>query len=240
MLLGTGTATPHPLRAGSGAWLILERGHWLVDAGPGTLLRGAQAGVDLERIEGVILTHRHPDHAADLLPLLFALRARRRTAPLQLLGGPGTAQWLAEVQRAWTPWLSLRDAPVLVEELGATPWRRGDLSVLARPAVHPGGALHLRVAAEGRAIAWSGDTGPSPHLAEVAAKADLFLCECACIEQRECPKHLAPATVRAVLDEAQPQLTWLTHLYPEVDGPEALRAMGPHRVALATDLARWG
>ncbi|MEZ5987952.1 MAG: MBL fold metallo-hydrolase [Planctomycetota bacterium] len=55
---------------GTAGYLLVDGGEaTLIDCGPGTLLRLAQAGVAPSRIGRVLLSHFHPDHHADLLGL---------------------------------------------------------------------------------------------------------------------------------------------------------------------------
>ncbi|MGX1129721.1 hypothetical protein RKD49_001911 [Streptomyces glaucescens] len=55
--------------------------------------------------------------------------------------------------------------------------RHGDLLLTARAVVHDVPAYGLRAEAGGRALAYSGDTGPCAALTGLARAADLFLCE---------------------------------------------------------------
>lgn len=211
--LGTGTALPDPLRAGSATAIVSGERVWLVDIGPGALLRLATAGISIDQVQGVILTHRHPDHCGDLPALLFARRAARLDHPFAIWGGPGLVAWHRALAEAWSPWLHPHGAPSALYEVtqGRTATPFGDLEVW--PAAHSGGALHLRVRFEaGPILAWSGDTGPSANLEEAARNADLFLCECGAAPGEGSKKHLDPEGVRAVVGRAQPQRVWLTHL----------------------------
>src|SRR5271155_647388 len=54
-------------RAGS-SYIVLVGGtpRILVDAGPGAFLRIGELGIDLEKVDTVLLTHLHIDHSADL------------------------------------------------------------------------------------------------------------------------------------------------------------------------------
>src|SRR5215471_7365914 len=62
-------------RAGS-SYIVLVGGvpRILVDAGPGSFLRIGELGIDLEKVDTVLLTHLHIDHSGDL-PAFFNARA---------------------------------------------------------------------------------------------------------------------------------------------------------------------
>ena len=70
--LGTGTGVPSAERASPGCLLELPSARLLIDLGPGTLRQLARLALALTDIDGLMLTHLHPDHSADLAPLLFA------------------------------------------------------------------------------------------------------------------------------------------------------------------------
>jgi ribonuclease Z len=64
-LLGTGTPTPLPHRAGSGYLVRLDREMLMVDCGPGCGRRLLEAGVSPTQITSLLLTHLHYDHCVD-------------------------------------------------------------------------------------------------------------------------------------------------------------------------------
>jgi ribonuclease Z len=92
-LLGTGTPALDPKRF-SQSTLVQAGGLNLVfDAGRGSSIRLAQAGVNLGAIDGVFLTHFHSDHVvglADLWMTGYIPALGGRPGPLQLYGPTGT------------------------------------------------------------------------------------------------------------------------------------------------------
>jgi ribonuclease BN (tRNA processing enzyme) len=195
---------------------------WLVDGGSGTLQRCARAGVDPRRLAGGFYSHYHPDHCADLVPLLFAMRVgpEPRTTDYPIVAGEGFRSFFDGLTRAYGKWIQPGQRSVLIEELPLDrPGHvdRGALQVHSRPARHAAGALHLRFEADGISVVFSGDTAASEELAVLAAGADLLVCECAGSDPEPVPGHLRPAEVAAIVDAARPREVWLTHLYPHVD-----------------------
>ena len=90
---------------------------------------------------------------------------------------------------------------------------------------HGAGALHLRFEADGHSVVFSGDTGPSEHLVDLARGADLLVCECAGSDEQVVPGHLWPSEVARIVHEAAPKEVWLTHLYPHVDPTVAVEVV---------------
>lgn len=216
-VLGSGTSQPDPDRGPAGFAVTTAAGSWWVDGGSGTLQRSMRAGIDPLTLRGGVYSHHHPDHAADLVPLLFARRVAGTATPYPIHAGVGFAALLDRLRHAWGHWI---DVPVEVHELPLdrdSDVQLDDLRLRTAPAIHSAGALHLRFEADGAAVVFSGDTGPSPALTRLARGADLLVCECAGSDADPIPGHLTPRDVAAVVDAARPAAVWLTHLYPQVD-----------------------
>jgi len=63
------------LRASGGIWLTIDGTHMLIDPGPGALVRclSSRPKLDPKDLEGIILTHRHLDHANDINIMIEAM-----------------------------------------------------------------------------------------------------------------------------------------------------------------------
>ena len=71
----------------------------LVDAGPGAFLRIGELGIDLEKVDTVLLTHLHIDHSGDL-PAFFNARALTSDGPITYrVFGPDGAGLFAKTSR---------------------------------------------------------------------------------------------------------------------------------------------
>jgi ribonuclease Z len=196
-LLGTGGPIPDPTRHGSAAVLEIGGARVLFDAGRGVVLQLARAGVPVEEVGPVFLTHHHYDHIGDLADVILTgwLQGRRR--PLRVFGPPGTESIVtALVDRVYDRDIAFRSqgehgmewAPVesadatagLVHDGGA--WQ-----VFAEPVVHGYGlaypeafrrrwvCLGYRVEAEGKVVAFSGDCVECDGLERVAREADVLV-----------------------------------------------------------------
>jgi ribonuclease BN (tRNA processing enzyme) len=227
-VLGSGTSEPDPARGPAGFLVGLGDRRWLVDGGTGTLQRCARAGTDPRTLTGGLYSHHHPDHCADLVPLLFAMRVGPppRSADYPIVAGRGFAALFQRLQAAWGRWIDPGTGRVTIDELSldgpdvrALP---GGLTVRSRPATHSASAVHLRFEAEGRSVVFSGDTAWSDGLVELAAGADLLVCECAGSDERPVEGHLSPSEVARIAAVARPGAVWLTHLHSFVDEARAV------------------
>lgn len=98
----------------------------------------------------------------------------------------------------------------------------------------------LRLEADGQVLAYTGDSGPSPLLTELARGADIFLAEATEPWQLTGSEARYLSTARqagAVARQAGAGRFVLTHLWPGTDPAEAVRAAAgsyPGEIAVAT------
>ncbi len=71
-LLGTGTCQIEHERRASSVLLELDGTHILFDCGHGIVQRLLKVGVHPNTLQHIVLSHFHPDHVSDLIPLLQA------------------------------------------------------------------------------------------------------------------------------------------------------------------------
>jgi ribonuclease BN (tRNA processing enzyme) len=91
-LLGTGTCEIELERRAASVLVKLDGLHVLFDCGHGVLQRLLEFGVQHKDIEHVVLSHFHPDHVSDLVPLFHAgawSRSNPRSTDLHIYGPPG-------------------------------------------------------------------------------------------------------------------------------------------------------
>jgi ribonuclease BN (tRNA processing enzyme) len=175
VVLGSCGAWPEPGRACSGFVLEHAGARVVLDLGYGTLPRllallGSSAA---DGIDAVIVTHAHPDHMVDLHGLLRARWfGRRSAAPIPLHAPePVLARLIsleddgADVVRRAFDW----------HPLPAPPQQIGPLRLESTPLPHYLPNSGVRLSAPGLTVAYTGDTGPDPRLAELGRDADLYI-----------------------------------------------------------------
>ena len=189
----------------------------LLDVGSGAI--GAlQRYADPLEVDGVFVSHLHPDHCADLCGY-YVLRAyhpdgARPSVPVW--GPEGTAERMAAAY-------GLPADPGMTEVFDfrdhGGPVELGPFTVEAVPVVHPVPAFGFRVRAGGRTIAYSGDTGPCQGLDDLAAGADLLLAEASFRSGDANPPdlHLTGADCGAAAARGAAQRLVLTHVPPWFD-----------------------
>ncbi len=174
-------------------------------------------------LDAVLLSHLHPDHCADTA----ALAVLRRYHPdpprdrLRLVAPEDAPTRLAalyapnEAERAETDLTDVYDFTAMPE----TPVRIGGFEVQAVPVAHVCPSWGFRVAAEGRVLAYTGDTGPCAALTELARDADVLLSEASWPDFDEAPAnvHLSGRQAAEAATEAGARRLLLTHVQPWVD-----------------------
>lgn len=240
-ILGSGTAVPSGERFPAGYLLATPAARLMVDCGPGTLRRLAQAGTTLDQLDAVLLTHYHTDHCADLAALLFALRAPRYAGrrPLHVLGAPGLQRLVDKLTEAW-PWLQPRGYELVLRELTPGTFALADAEVTAVPIRHTAQSLGYRITAGDGTIAFTGDADECEELVELARTAHTLVCEASTPDGQKLDGHLTPALAAGYATRAGVTRLVLTHFYPECEGHDLRAAAARHfagDIVLAEDLA---
>jgi ribonuclease BN (tRNA processing enzyme) len=239
--VGTGTAAPSAARVQAGHLVEAGAVKLLLDCGSGVAFRLAALGLDWVGVTHVALTHFHADHVLDLPTLLVAWRYGTmppRSAPLELIGPPGTAAFVDRLTTALGVSWATYGFPVTVRELAPGDHHPlgGEATIAARKVPHTDESVAYSVERRGRRLVYSGDTGFDPGLADWAAGCDVLLCECSLPSAMAIPSHLTPEQCAELAERAGPAHLALTHLYPPVEqvdvrGIVAERFAGPVTVA---------
>ncbi len=192
VLLGTGSG-PGVRVDRYGPSLLVEAGDekLLFDCGRGALLRLTQAGVSLQDVTKLFVTHLHSDHILDIPDLLLAPWGGRstRTKPLEVWGPQGTVGMMDHLQQAFAYDIRIRQADqklpaagirVVSHDIGeGVVYERNDVKVTAflvdHGMVQP--AFGYRVDYAGRSVAISGDTRPSENLIRFSKGVDVLVHE---------------------------------------------------------------
>lgn len=242
--VGTGTAAPSPTRVASGHLVEAGSVRLLMDCGSGVVHRMAALRLDWTAITHVALTHFHHDHTGDVATLLVAMRHGQlppRSAPLTVIGPPGTEALLERMATVSWPDLLAPGFPLRVVELASGDrLELGDgVSLDARTVPHTDESVAYAVSRGDCRLVYTGDTAYDEGLADWAAGCELLLTECSLPAAMAIPSHLTPEQAGALARRAGARRLALTHFYPPVervdvraivaaayDGPVALAADG--------------
>jgi ribonuclease BN (tRNA processing enzyme) len=240
-VLGACGAWPAAGQACSGFLVEHDGFALLVDAGYATLPR-LLGLIPAERLDAVFVSHGHPDHCADLNPLLRArvlsARALSGSPPLPVYALPGALDAVLALE---PPGL-LEGACALREFTAGDTLAIGPFVAQTSLLPHWVPNAGVRLAADGRVLAYTGDSGPGPEVVALARQADLLLAEATYLDQ--VPEESRPYMNSAAQAGRQAALAGagrlaLTHLWPGAD-PEAWLAAAARDYGGTLDVATSG
>ena len=188
--LGTSAGPPpRAHRAQSSNLLTVNGTHYVVDAGDGVARRLAKAGINVREIGTVFITHHHDDHTAGLGTLMSVAWDQNRTKPIHVYGPPRTAELVTAAVQYFTISAEIRIAdggrtvPLAQVFFGhdvgtGVIYQDANIKVTAVENSHfafhegPAAGKHksyaYRFETPDRVIVFTGDTGPSDAVTELA------------------------------------------------------------------------
>lgn len=236
--------------------VIVGQDVYLFDVGEGTQRQLKLAGIALQSVKGIFLSHHHIDHIGGLWPLLVNRWVQGDYEQLPIYGPPLTAQMIGALVAAARPvqiapvalGVDLPDIASTVKPVDMasdmeTPtviFDENGVRVLAIANDHyhfppdseswrNARSYAFRIEVAGASIVYSGDTGPSARLETLAKEADLLVSEV--IDLKAIRTSLAQSEIPDAIREGVMKHLGLNHLTPRQVGAMARRA-NVRRVAL--------
>ncbi|MBK7661507.1 MAG: MBL fold metallo-hydrolase [Betaproteobacteria bacterium] len=198
--------------------VVGEKVNYLIDIGASSMIGMKAQGIDRNAIQAIFVTHFHADHFGGLpFFLLDAQFFSRRTTPLAVVGPTGLAKRFERVMETSFPGSSATKPKFPFELIEVAPGdcvAIGDVTVKPFQAVHgnPGGPfLSYRLEAEGKAVAYTGDTEWTEALVEAGFGADLMVAE-AYFFDKKVKLHLDLDSLEKGLARMRPRRLVLTHM----------------------------
>ena len=178
-IVGCSPAWPNPGGAQSG-YLVEDAGRrLLLDCGPGVLAR-LREWEDWPRVDAIAITHWHLDHWGDLVPWVWgsAFGPGEGLDKPELWVPPEGKELLCSIGGRLGQGEMFEDAFDLHEYEEGVPFTAAGFEVVAHRVLHYQlVAFGFRASANGTVVGYSGDSGPSDGLGQIARDADLFVCE---------------------------------------------------------------
>jgi ribonuclease BN (tRNA processing enzyme) len=190
----------------------------LIDCGATSLVSMNKLAINRNEINTIFLSHFHADHIGGLpFFILEANYVLKRQHGLTIAGPPGLKSRYANLMETAFPGTKTMELsfPLTLRELEI-----GRKSEIGHMQVTPSHVLHderagpclgLRFEAEGKVLAYSGDTQWTDTLIEVGRAADLFICE-AYTRDKPVATHMALSLLERHLDQIKPKRLILTHM----------------------------
>lgn len=191
-------------------------------------------------VDAVLLSHLHVDHCVDLTSY-YVLRRYHPSGVQPRIPVYGPAGTAARMARAY----DLPEDPGMSGEFDfrtyGGPFQLGPFTITPVSVDHPVEAYGLRVEAGGVTLAYTGDTGPTDALAELARDVDLLLSEASFRHHDENPDgvHLTGGEAGEAATRAGARRLVLTHI-PAWHDAAAILAEARRAYAGPTELAEPG
>jgi len=212
-VLGCAGTFPGP-HSPCSSYLVEQDGFRLVlDLGAGSL-GTLQRHIGLLDVDAIYVSHLHADHCIDLVAYSYARRYHPSGLPsrLPVYGPVGTAERIRNAFEAPPPGglfdvYDFCEVPVGQQMIGPFTIRTARTN-------HPIECHAIRVEAAGRSLTYSGDTGVSQAVTDLARDTDLFLCEASWTHSESNPPgvHLSGREAGEHASQAGAQRLLLTHV----------------------------
>ena len=205
-IIGCDGAYPR-VNGATSAYLIEDKNtRVLLDCGSGSISR-LQNHIELRELYGMIISHYHRDHYADLECMQFATMLdtfeKKRENPL-VIYGPGKEQML-----------TYKNFCIGKTFKGKESFNIGNLTFETRLNKHGVESYSIKVTNEdGDCLVYTGDTGYYKELSEFCEDASLLIAESSCYEYERgrISGHMTGGEAATVAEEAGVDTLILTHL----------------------------
>ena len=213
-VIGAGPAYTDRAGATGAAYLLRYAGSsLLLDLGQGSFPRLAGL-VDPAGLEAIVISHLHPDHFIDLVPLRHYLRWEQPRRRVNVLGPAGLAARLDALHGESDFCAGALDIDELVEGRRTI----GPFELEVARVTHTGSSFGFRVSVAPPSttpgLVYSGDCGRAADLDALARPGDTLLCEVSFGAGPVAPgaQHLDGPAVGALARRVQAGRVLLTHL----------------------------
>lgn len=185
IILGSSNAIPDENHENSHMALVGDERLVLIDCVNNPIVRLRKAGLQVENITDLILTHFHPDHVSGVPLLLMDLWLMGRKNELRIYGLDFTLDRLETMMDlyGWESWPNFFPVQMLrVPEKDMTVVQEHDQwRIFSSPVNHmiPNIGLRIEFPDSGQVFAYSGDTEPCEQVIELADKANILIHEAA-------------------------------------------------------------
>jgi ribonuclease BN (tRNA processing enzyme) len=228
-VIGSSPAWPNPGSAHSGYLLEHGSGTLLIDCGPGVLGRLRERD-GWPHVDAIAITHFHLDHWGDLVPWVWGAMYRAGGVAIDERPDLWVHQGGREVLEQFGERFGFRDMFDRVftvrEYMPGEPFKAAGVEMVATRLPHYRLETYgFRLAVDGKTIAYSGDSGPSDRLQELARDADLFVCEATLRNGDDdgLPRgHLSVDEALAAAAPSGARRVLLTHRPAELAGPDGV------------------
>ncbi len=213
-ILGSGTCVPSLKRNASGYLLEAEGKEVLIDCGSGILLQLERAGKSYKNIDALFITHGHPDHFADLMPLVHALFYTpnfTRKTDLFIFAPKDFRQYYDKAINSILG--ESKDFQIVFMEVADkvefAPW-----SIYTTDTIHSADSIAYRFEQGGRSVVFSGDADYDQGIINLSEKVDILIADCSFPDSMKVKGHFSAKECGLLAQKAGVKKLVLSHIYP--------------------------
>ena len=222
IILGTAHAIPDEDHENTHLAIIGEDHQILIDCVGNPVVRLRQAGIEIDKLTDIFLTHFHPDHISGVPSLLMSMWLLGRRDPLNIYGLHHTLDRIEKLMGfyEWDQWPDF--FPIIFHRLPAETMTLAmqcdELTIFTSPVEHLIPTIGLRIESHhtGKVLAYSCDTQPCNAVVELAAKADVLIHEAT----GQFQGHSSASQAGSIAAQAEVGSLYLVHYNPEDEALE--------------------
>ncbi|MFN2236009.1 MAG: MBL fold metallo-hydrolase [Anaerolineales bacterium] len=183
VILGTAHAIPDENHDNTHLALIGNERRILIDCSGNSIVQLKRAGIEINSLTDIILTHFHPDHVAGIPSLLTSMWLLGRRDPIAIYGLEYTLNSLKGLMGfyEWDLWPNIFTVNFhpLPEENLTLALQTDEFQIYTSPVKHlnPTVGLRIDVNPTGKTLAYSCDTEPCEAVVELSNQVDMLIHE---------------------------------------------------------------
>ncbi len=240
-VLGAGTFQPTPKRGCPGYLLDINNEKVLLDAGSGCLRQLSYCGVDPAKISCILISHLHVDHTGDLLPILFSRKNLKKYGleDLRIYGPRGLRKVFSYYNEIYPDMNITTDTGLVVGEYSETGLSRAGWGIEVYPLNHSIENMGIRISANAKTIAYSGDTDVCENAVKLCKNADIAILECTVYDENKIQGHLTPSEAGQIAEKAGCETLMLSHLGPGLEDDKVMESCSKYysgKILIAEEL----
>ncbi|WP_303700999.1 MBL fold metallo-hydrolase [Flexistipes sinusarabici] len=212
-ILGSGSAVPFENRASASYLLETYGGKFLLDCGFECVGRLSAAGFDPDELNGIFISHKHPDHFMGLIHLLFALKSPfyNREIPLYIAGFKGIEEYFNSFKKILGKWV---EPGFDVRFSDKDELDIADCNFQLFPTIHSEESTGVCIIVDDKKIVYTSDTEYSDSYIDYLRNAELAVVDCAASTELPVEGHMNYREGLDMAGKAGVKRLVFSHFYP--------------------------
>jgi ribonuclease BN (tRNA processing enzyme) len=175
-----------------------------------------EAGISIDEIDTIFISHKHPDHFMGLIHFLFALRSPsfNKNKDLNIYGFKGLKEYLKKFERILGKWIK-PDCKINIIENPEGCFEGINYKFVET--VHTKESVGILLEKSKKKIFYTGDTEYSSDLANCCKEIDLLIADCGSNIQNSIKGHMNYEEVLQLGKKLKTKIILMTHFYPGSD-----------------------